>query len=128
MIAPQGLNDEFHNFCFYFMKLPNAEHAVVDIRKLQDYCLNPHHDEGKHKARVFISALELTADEAEELREILLDIVKSHEAQLGFQDIYGQRYTVDFRLYWQGKQAHVRSAWIIEPGDMTPRLTSCYVL
>ena len=27
------------------MFIPNAEHAVVDIRKLRDYCLNPLHQE-----------------------------------------------------------------------------------
>jgi hypothetical protein len=36
------------------MKLPNAEKAVVDIVKLRDYSLNPHHPEGKHKARAFL--------------------------------------------------------------------------
>lgn len=35
------------------MPMPHAERAVVDIRKLRDYCLNPMHDEGQHKARVF---------------------------------------------------------------------------
>jgi hypothetical protein len=35
------------------MKIPNAENAVVDIRKLKDYCLNPQHEEGKHKSRLF---------------------------------------------------------------------------
>ena len=30
------------------MVIPNAEHAVVDIRKLRDYCLDPLHPEGKH--------------------------------------------------------------------------------
>jgi hypothetical protein len=39
------------------MKIPNADRAVVDIRKLRDYCLNPQHDEGKHKARLFAVAL-----------------------------------------------------------------------
>lgn len=31
------------------MKIPNAERAIVDIRKLRDYCLNPEHDVGKHE-------------------------------------------------------------------------------
>ena len=44
-------------------KLPNAERAVVDIAKLRDYSLNPTHDVGKHKARVFRSALGLTVDD-----------------------------------------------------------------
>lgn len=57
------------------MLIPNAERAVADIRKLRDYCLNPLHDEGKHKARLF-AAVGITADEAEDLRDILLRIVK----------------------------------------------------
>ncbi len=44
------------------MKLPNGERAVVDIIKLQDYCLNPAHPRGQHKARVFAAALGLTPD------------------------------------------------------------------
>lgn len=51
--------------------IPNAENAVVDIRKLRDYCLKPEHDEGKHKARLFSSILGMTAENAEELRQIL---------------------------------------------------------
>ncbi|MBW1927166.1 MAG: nucleotidyl transferase AbiEii/AbiGii toxin family protein [Deltaproteobacteria bacterium] len=33
------------------MTTPNAEHSVVNIHKLRDYCLNPMYDEGKYKAR-----------------------------------------------------------------------------
>jgi len=32
------------------MLVPNAERAVVDIRKLRAYCLDPTHADGKHKA------------------------------------------------------------------------------
>jgi hypothetical protein len=110
------------------MILPYADRAVVDMRKLQDYCLDPTHDEGKHKARVFKAALGLGASDAEALRTVLLDVVKTYEAQAGFRDSYGQRYTVDFWLEWQGKRAQVRSGWIIEHGSTIPRLTSCYVL
>jgi predicted RNase H-like HicB family nuclease len=38
-----------------YMIIPNAERAVVDVRKLRDYCLNSTHDQGKHKARLFES-------------------------------------------------------------------------
>jgi hypothetical protein len=41
------------------MKLPNAEAAFIDIRKLRDYSLNPDHDRGKHKARLFLAILGL---------------------------------------------------------------------
>lgn len=108
--------------------LPYADKAVVDIRKLRDYCLNPDHDEGKHKARLFSSILGMTADNAEELREILLEVVKTQEARLGRRDEFGQRYTVDFTIQWQDRSATVRSGWIIENDSDIPRLTTCYPL
>jgi hypothetical protein len=110
------------------MILPHAERAVVDVRKLRDYCLNATHDEGKHKARLFAAALGMTADDADALRETLLQVVKTHEAQLGRRDEYGQRYFVDFTLEWRGRRAMVRSGWIIEHQSDTPRLTTCYPL
>ena len=101
---------------------------MVDIRKLRDYCLNSEHDDGKHKARLFLSSLGMTADHAEELRQILLEVVKTREVQLGRQDEFGQRYTLDFPLEWQNRSATLRSGWIIEHGSKTPRLTTCYPL
>lgn len=108
--------------------LPYADKAVVDIRKLRDYCLNPDHDEGKQKARLFSSILGMTADNAEELREILLQVVKTQAAKLGRRDEFGQRYTVDFTIQWQDRSAIVRSGWIIENDSDIPRLTTCYPL
>ena len=110
------------------MTIPNPERAVVDIRKLRDYCLDPTHDEGKHKARLFVAALGMTRNDAEDLRDALLEAVTRHDATLGRHDEYGQRYNVDFVLEWHGKQAMLRSGWIIEHGSDTPRLISCYPL
>ena len=64
---------------------------MVDILKLRDYCLNLEHDYGKHKARLFSSILGMTAEHAEELRQILLNVVKTSEARLGRKDEFGQR-------------------------------------
>lgn len=108
--------------------LPYAENAVVDIRKLRDYCLNPDHDEGKHKAQLFSSILSVTADDAENLRQFILEVVKTQEARLGRRDEFGQRYIVDFKLEWQDRSATVRSDWIIEHYSDIPRLTTCYPL
>lgn len=58
------------------MLIPNAGQAVVDMRKLRDYYLNPKHDDGKHKDRLFSSILGMVASDAEELRQILLEVVK----------------------------------------------------
>lgn len=108
------------------MILPKADRAVVDIRKLREYCLNVHHNEGKHKARLFIAALGMTDNDAEVLREMVLEAVKTAEARVGRKDMFGQRYVVDFVAEWGGKQAVVRSGWIIEHQHDVPRLTTCY--
>jgi hypothetical protein len=110
------------------MIIPNSENAVVDIRKLRNYCLNSEHDDGKHKARLFSAILGMTTDHAEELRQILLEVIQAHEARLGRSDDFGQRYTLDFSIEWQNKSATLRSGWIIEHGSDIPRLTTCYPL
>jgi hypothetical protein len=110
------------------MKVPNADRALVDIRKLKEYCLNTQHRIGKNKAKVFATALGLTADDAEELLSILLKVIEVSDAEIGLKDRYGQRYLIDFPLEWRGGKATVRSSWIIEPDMSYPRLTSCYVL
>ena len=110
------------------MKVPEAEHAVVDIRKLRDYCLNATHARGKHRARLFVAMLGITAVDAQELRTVLLEAVKIPDVQLGRRDAFGQRYNVDFELIRHGRRATVRTAWIIENDSDTPRLTSCFPL
>src|SRR5262245_36135654 len=110
------------------MKLPNGDSAVVDIVKLRDYCLSPIHPRGRHKARVFAAALGLTADDADFLRERLLEAAVNAEATATDKDEYGQRYVVDFPLNGPNGTASVRSSWIIKTDEDIPRLTSCYVL
>lgn len=109
-------------------KLPNAEQAQVSLEKLRDYSLNPQHHKGGHKARVFASALGLTAADAALLREMILAAVLTAEAQSGRADEHGSRYTVDFEARaLQGNVVTIRTAWIIDAGDSVPRLISCYV-
>lgn len=110
------------------MILPNAEKAFVDLRKLRDYSLSFESPKGRHKARVFASALGITSVNAEKLRNILLEIVKENEAKSGELDLFGQRYTVDFYLKTEFGEANVRSGWIILHDEDFPRLTTCFVL
>jgi len=109
------------------MKLPNGERATVDRQKLEEYCLNPHHPRGRHKARVFASVGVGQAN-AEVLREALLVAARSAEAQPGAASPYGERYVVDFDLAYQARAVRVRSTWIMRIGEDSPRLTSCFVL
>lgn len=110
------------------MLLPNGKRAVVEIRKLRDYCLNPDNPRGGGKARVFAAALGITATDAEELRKTLLEVARTGEAKLGELDMYGQRYTMDFEMETPVGKVMVRSGWIILHQESGPRLTTCYLL
>jgi hypothetical protein len=110
------------------MRLPNSMQAVVEIAKLRDYCLNPAHARGRHKARVFASQLGIRAEHAEILRKALLDAARLGDATLGERDVYGQRYVLDFLMNGPGGRGRVRSTWIILSTENFARLTSCYVL
>lgn len=109
-------------------KLPNPENAVVETRKLRDYYLSPEHPRGRHKARVFASALGLTVDDSQELRRALLAAALSEEALVAEEDQYGQRYMLDFEMSTEMGSAVVRSGWMVRSGEDFPRFTSCWVL
>ena len=110
------------------MPLSNAEQAVVEIRKLREYCLNPSHPRGKHKARVFGSALELTREDAEQLRSALLTAVREEEAEWIFEDEYGIRYRIEFEMERSSRRAKIRSIWIVRADESFPRLVTCYIV
>jgi hypothetical protein len=110
------------------MTVPGSERARIDIQKLHDYCLNPAHPRGRHKARVFMASLGLTQADAGVLREYLAFAVRTHEAQLGESDEFGDRYVVDFECVHEERGAVVRSGWIILHSEDFPRLTTCFVL
>ncbi|MDO8294185.1 MAG: hypothetical protein Q7T29_15195 [Gallionella sp.] len=111
------------------MKLPNGASAVVDIEKLQDYCLSSEHPEGRHKARVFLSALvmETSLFTATANSRISRNLPASADV-IPSADKYGCRYSMDVVVTWGSREALVRSAWIVKAGEEFPRLASCYVL
>jgi hypothetical protein len=109
------------------MKLPNSHKAIVQIEKLRDYTLNPNHSVGKHKARVFESALGITISDAEWLKEQALEIASFGEASPGAKSPFGEKYVIDALIQRLNRSAIVRFSWIIESGTDYPRLTSCYV-
>jgi len=110
------------------MRLPGADNAVIDRAKLVDYCLSLTHPVGRHKARVFLSALGLTAADTDFLTEVLRQGIKDHEAQTDRLDQHGQRYSVDVPLTTGVGSAIIRAAWIIRTDEGFPRLVTCYVV
>lgn len=110
------------------MIIPNAKQAFIDIRKLSDYCLNPEHPRGKHKARVFQQTLGLIQSDAILLEKKIKKAIISEKCVWGLKDEYGQRLTVDFTWEKENNLVKIRTTWIIKESENFPRLTSCYVL
>ena len=114
---------EYHQTCCF----PAASRAVVDLEKLTEYSLNLGHSRGRHKARVFASALGIGPHDAVWLRDRILEAVQVSTAVAGLRDQYGERYVVEFPVRSSIGQARIRTLWIIRFGEDFPRLTSCYV-
>ena len=110
------------------MYLPNGDRAVVGIGKLRDYCLSGDHPRGRHKARVFATALGFTSEDAPKLLEMLLTAAAAQEVQVGESNEFGQRYILDIAVVGLAELVTVRSVWIIRPQDDVPYLVTCYVL
>lgn len=108
--------------------LPGAACAIVEIAKLHGYALNPLHPEGRHKARVFLSALGIHQSDAEWLRSAILAAVLTTGFSSQREDRFGVRYVLDIELERHGKRARVRTGWILRSGEVCPRLTTCYVV
>lgn len=110
------------------MLLLNAKHAYIPDEKLYDYALSETHPVGKHKAIVFRKVLGLTIEDAEFLRQVILEKVLVQEAVYEKTTHFGELYTVDFLLEMKERSAIIRTAWIILKEENIPRLTSCYIL
>jgi hypothetical protein len=108
--------------------LPFRDRAVLDLRKLSDYCLDPAHPRGRHKARVFRAALGIGRDDAGWLRDVLLAAVKEGEGHELVNDAFGTRWRLDVRVGRHGKQTVIRSLWMLRPGEDVLRFVTCWVL
>lgn len=109
------------------MKLPNGQNAVVDLRKLTEYALNPDHPVGGHKARVFASVLGWTMRHARMVQSTMLEATRSEEAIDRGEDVHGHRYEIDFTVDGLEGPVTIVSAWIVRHGEDDPRLISCRV-
>lgn len=109
-------------------QLPNADRAILDIRKLEDYCLSPSHPRGRHKARVFRDALGLDQGDAAWLRAALLAAAATGEAVPLTTDAWGTYWQLDVVIRRQRKRAVVRTLWIVRTGEDLSRLVTCWVV
>jgi hypothetical protein len=107
-------------------RLPNGDRAIVDIRV--DYCLNPSHPRGRHKARVFRQAAGLQRGDAAWLRDALLEAAPVGDTVTTATDPWGTHWRLDVTIRRHRKSAVVRTIWIVRTGEDLPRLVTCWVL
>lgn len=93
--------------------LPNADRAVVDLDTRRRHALSTGHTRGRHKARVFASALGLRASDAEWLRDRILEAVRDAPAIETNASVYGRYYRVSLDLRTDRGAATVQTRWIV---------------
>jgi hypothetical protein len=107
------------------MKLPNG-HLVEFGIKIEEYCLNPNHNKGKHKAILFQSKLGINRNNSYILKQALREAAIQESVTLRKQDEHGSHYTMKFWLRTNTGESLLLAGWIIRNGEDFPRLTSCY--
>lgn len=107
-------------------KLPNAEKAIIEDRKLRDYLLSSTHPTGRYKAYLFqkvgYSAQNWGALE-QDLRKLILcrDVTRTKRSE------YGQKFEVEGPLTGPNrKTVQVLTVWIILTGETIPRLITAH--
>jgi hypothetical protein len=101
-------------------QLPRSDHAIFDLRKLEDYCLDPNHPRGRHKARMFRELLGVTRADAGWLRAVLLAAAREGEAIELASNAFGVQWRVDIPVSRQGRSVVVRTIWIVRTERTVP--------
>ena len=106
------------------MKLPGAEHAIIDSRKLRDYVLSPTHPIGRFKA-AFFGSLGYDAARWRDLEAALRGAALEGEVEVGEQTPFGQKYLIRSIFTGpSGRAAAVVSVWIVRRGESVPRFVT----
>jgi hypothetical protein len=108
------------------MRLPNAHFALVDREKITEYLLNSEHPDNGGKAAFFI-ALEFSRSDWNTFANALRGLALTGDVTESMETTHGKKYIVHGQLENPaGKEAWVRSIWIIDAGTDFPRLVTAY--
>lgn len=107
-------------------RLPNAERAHVESRKVTDYLLSPEHSLGKGKAK-FFSQFGFNRDEHEDFVTSLKKHAVSQPVVEVKESPHGVKYVLECSCQSPDRRNPcIRSVWIIEPGEERPRLITAF--
>lgn len=109
------------------MRLP-AEAAIIPPAKMRAYLLDPEHPEGGGKAGFFL-AMGFHPDRWQLLADAIREMIASTPATQRLESRHGTKYIVEGNLLTPtARRVHVRTVWIIEPGESAPRFVTAYPL
>ncbi len=110
------------------MKLPHAEYAFVEPRKVAAYLLNLQHPDGGPKAAFFLR-FGFDASQPEAMIEALLAHARSNPVARLQKSEIGTSYVVESPLQSpDGGNPRLRTVWLIEAGETAPRLLTAIPL
>jgi len=98
----------------------------IDERKFTEYLLNPSHEKGKHKARIYDSILGFNLSNYRQLIDAIRDGLSKYPITKVQPSEYGLKYTIDMKLTGLTGKTVVITGWI-EMIEGKLRLVSAYV-
>jgi hypothetical protein len=108
------------------MRLPNGDHATIAPSKLAGYLLSEAHPAGQSKAK-FFRAVGFDEATLSVLQEGLLTMAKECEVTHVSASPHGRKYLIDSSLSTPtGQVVPIRTIWIIDTGQDTPRFVTAY--
>jgi hypothetical protein len=108
------------------VKLPNADRAIVDERKVRDYLLSGSHPIGRFKA-AFLARAGFEAGNWADLVAQLRQLAVRGDAIEGEASKYGEKYMISGILKGpRGPGLEVTTVWLIPAGGGGPRLVTVY--
>ena len=109
------------------LRLPRARTAVIPTDKLAAYALSPEHPRGRHKARVFASALGIGPSDWRYLHDQIIDRVIEAPVRATRITTFGVLYDVVVLIDgFNGATMPVATIWLVQ-SDRRPRLVSTWV-
>ncbi len=108
------------------MKLPRHERATVERSKIVDYLLA--HEDKSGKAG-FFAGFGFTRRHWRVFAALLLRHAAENEVARVADSVFGVKYVIEGPLATpDGRNPQIRSVWIIDRGEVRPRLVTAYPL
>ena len=105
-------------------KLPNAEAAFIDPRKIAGYLLSTTHPRGRAKA-IFFMRFGFSASRTDILIRALLDHAQSYGLAGSVETAYGIHYIIEGALRTpDGRDPLIRAIWMIKSNETAPRFVT----